>query len=183
MMNDVLCNYDGRRDEVLVAYLYDEIDPQERETFERHLPGCVPCRTELGALAEVRDGLAGWPAPEVAAGVGGRTPRATLRLVDTSQPPSRGWRSFGDAPIWLRAAAAMLVVAASLGVANINLTYTKDGLSITTGWMKAAAPVVAAPAPSAQDARAAEVPWRADLTALEQKLDELKAQSANVDTS
>jgi hypothetical protein len=107
--------------------------------------------------------------------VGGRTPRATLRLVDTSQPPSRGWRSFGDAPIWLQAAAAMLVVAASLGVANINLTYSKDGLSITTGWLRPApGPVTsqAAAAPQATDAA-----WRADLTALEEKLvQEMKAQ-------
>ena len=37
MMNDALCTYDGRRDEVLVAYLYEDIDPQEREAFERHV--------------------------------------------------------------------------------------------------------------------------------------------------
>lgn len=175
MMNDALCNYDGRRDEVLVAYLYDEIDPLERETFERHLPGCVPCRTELAALSDVRDGLAGWPAPEAAAGVGGRTPRAALRLVDTSQPPARGWRSFGDAPIWLQAAAAMLVVAASLGVANINLTYSKDGLSVTTGWLRPApAPVAPQAATASQPTEAAS---RSDLTALEEKLlQEMKAQ-------
>jgi hypothetical protein len=167
MMNDALCNYDGRRDDVLVSYLYDEIDPQEREAFERHLPGCVPCRTELAALSDVRDGLAGWPAPEVAAGVGGHSPRAALRLVDTSQPPARGWRSVGDAPIWLQAAAAMLVVAASLGVANINLTYSKEGLSVTTGWMRPAPGSVAPPAATPPPAEAA---WRADLAALEEKL-------------
>ena len=177
MMNDALCNYDGRRDEVLVAYLYDDIDPLEREAFARHLPGCVACRTELAALSEVRDGLADWPAPEVSAGVGGRTPKAALRIVDTSQPPSRGWRTFGDAPIWLQAAAAMLVVAASLGVANINLTYSKDGLSVTTGWLRPA------PAPVAPQAAVAPPPAeaasRSDLTALEEKLlQEMKAQPA-----
>lgn len=183
MMNDALCSYEGRRDEVLVAYLYDDIDPVERDTFERHLAGCVPCRADLHALSDVREGLAEWAAPEVADGVGGRTPRSVLRLVD-SAPARKGWRTFGEAPVWLQAAAAMLVVATSLGVANINLTYTKDGLSITTGWMKAAAPVASAPAPSATDARAGEVPWRADLTALEQRLDELKAQSvSNADPS
>src|SRR3954468_7602000 len=162
MMNDALCNYDGRRDEMLVAYLYDDIAPQDRDAFERHLPGCVPCRTELAALSHVRDGLADWAAPEVAAGVGGRTRRSALGLVDTSQPPARGWRTFGDAPVWLQAAAAMLVVAASLGIANINLTYSKDGLSVTTGWMRRA-PAVAAPEAAVPRADSAS---KADLASL-----------------
>jgi hypothetical protein len=180
MMNDALCNYEGRRDEMLVAYLYEDIDPVERDSFERHLAGCVPCRAELHALSDVRDGLAEWAAPEVADGVGGRAPRSVLRLVDSAPARKGSWRTFGDAPVWLQAAAAMLVVAASLGVANINLTYTKDGLSITTGWMKPAAPAaVAAAPPPVIDARGPGVPWRADLTALEQKLMvELKAQPA-----
>jgi hypothetical protein len=101
-----------------------------------------------------------------------------LRLVDTSQPSSRGWRTFSEAPVWLQAAAAMLVVAASLGIANINLTYSNQGLVITTGWMRPvatpAAPVVAQAAPASDTASA---PWRADLTALEHRLlEEMKAQ-------
>jgi hypothetical protein len=113
----------------------------------------------------------------VAAGVGGRTPKAALRIVDTSQSPSRGWRTFGDAPVWLQAAAAMLVVAASLGVANINLTYSKDGLSVTTGWLRPApAPVASQAAIAPQPTEAAS---RSDLTALEEKLlQEMKAQPA-----
>jgi len=175
MMNDALCTYDGRRDEVLVAYLYEDIDPQEREAFERHLPGCVPCRTELAALSDVRDGLADWAAPEVAAGIGGRTPRSALRLVDTSQPAAKGWRTFGEAPVWLQAAAAMLVVAASLGVANINLTYSKDGLSVTTGWLRKA-PEAAAPQAAVAPVDSAS---KADLASLEEKLvQEIKAQPA-----
>jgi hypothetical protein len=69
----------------------------------------------------------------------------------------------------------MLVIAASLGVANINLTYSKDGLSVTTGWLRPA------PVPVAPQAAAVSPPTeaasRADLTALEQKLQqEIKAQ-------
>ena len=181
MMNDDLCTYDGRRDEVLVAYLYDEIDPLDREAFERHLPGCVPCRTELAALSDVRDGLADWAEPEAPAGVGGKTPRTALRLVDTSQPPARGWRTFGDAPVWLQAAAAMLVVAASLGVANINLTYSKDGLSITTGWLRRASAPVAAQAAAAREVNPAS---KSDLVSLEERLlQEMKAQPAAVSST
>jgi len=177
-MNDALCNYDGRRDEVLVAYLYDDIDPEERAAFEQHLAGCVPCRAELDALADVREGLARWATPEVANGVGGRTPRAVLRLVDAPQASPGGWRRFSEAPVWLQAAAAMLAVAASLGIANINLTYSNQGLVVTTGWMRSA------PAPPAAEQTAREVkpsatPWHADMTALEEKLlQQMKAQPA-----
>jgi Putative zinc-finger len=178
MMNETFCTYDGRRDDALVAYLYDDIDPLERAAFERHLQGCLACRTELDALSNVRDGLADWAAPDVAEGVGGQAPPGALRLVDT--PVKGGWRVLADAPVWMQAAAAMLVVAVSLGLANISLTYSRAGLVVTTGWMRSApelvpplpvaAPVVAAAQPAAE-------PWRTDLSALEQKvLRELKAR-------
>ena len=172
-MNDTRCTFDGRRDEVLVAYLYDDIEPIERVAFEAHLPGCLPCRTELEALSDVRDDLAAWATPEVLAGVGGTAPRAALRIVNPEQPPVKtGWRTFAEAPVWLQAAAAMLVVGASLGLANLNLTYTpSSGLSVSTGWMRPAPPS-AAPAPAAAAAApvAAPEPWRAEMTALEQKV-------------
>ena len=154
MMNDTFCSFDGQRDEVLIAYLYDDIDPVLRDTFERHLPGCLPCRTELDALSDVRHGLTAWAAPEVAHGVGGQTPpHPALRLVD-SQPRSARWRTLGEAPVWMQAAAAMLLVAASLGLANLNVTYSRDGLSVSSGWMR--------PAPAAEPAPQASrpLPWR-----------------------
>ena len=163
MTNDSGCTFGERRGEVLIAYLYDDIDSRDRTAFERHLSTCAPCRLEIGALSDVRHGLAEWAAPDVADGIGGTAPRSALRLVEP--PKGRAWRVLADAPIWMQAAAAMLVVAASLGLANINLTYTHEGLSVTTGWIRPApdAPVNAAVQPAA-------APWRADLTALEQQL-------------
>ena len=186
MMNEKFCTYDGRREGVIVAYLYDEIDPLERAAFERHLPGCLPCRTELDALSEVRESLAEWAAPDVAEGVGGQAPGAALHLVGTPAKAS-GWRVLNDAPIWMQAAAAMLVVAASLGLANISLTYSREGLVISTGWMRAG-PASVSPVPVAVRAVAvaqpAAEPWRADLTALEQKvMQEVKAQPVATDTT
>lgn len=187
MMSDRFCSYEDRRDDVLISYLYDEIDPVLRDAFERHLPACPACRTELDALGGVREGLAMWADPDVAEGVGGRTSRSTLRLADVAPPTSSGWRVLAEAPVWMQAAAAMLVVAASLGLANINLTVSKSGVSVTTGWMTAAAPAAqvvsaepkaAAPAPVA--ATAPDEAWRAELTALETRLrSEIKAQPAS----
>lgn len=191
MMNDALCTYDGRRDEVLVAYLYDDIDPAERDAFARHLPACLPCRTELEALSDVRVGLAEWGAPDAAVGVGGTAPRSTLRIVNTgtevdTRKPT-GWRVIADAPIWMHAAAAMLVVAASLGLANINVTVSKQqGLQLTTGWLGASRAVVSNASPSPSPATPVTVSsdtqeLRAQLAALQQELTQLKAQPAAVD--
>lgn len=191
MMNDALCTYDGRRDEVLVAYLYEDIEPAEREAFARHLAGCLPCRTELDALSDVRVGLAEWAAPEAAAGIGGTAPRSALRIVNTgTEVETRrpgGWRVLADAPIWMQAAAAMLVVAASLGIANINVTISKQqGLTLTTGWLRAdsggaasSAPVQRPVAPVAATDETREL--REQLTALQQELTQLKAVPASVD--
>ena len=185
MMNEKFCTYDGRREGVLVAYLYEEIDPLERVAFERHLPGCLPCRTELDALSEVRESLAEWAAPDVGEGVGGQAPGAALQLVGRPAKVS-GWRVLNDAPIWMQAAAAMLVVAASLGLANISLTYSREGLVVSTGWMRPG-PASVSPVPVAAPPAVAQPvaePWRADLTALEQKvMQELKAQPLATDTT
>ena len=37
--------------ELLVGFLYDEIDPVSKRTFERHLKTCADCRDELAELA------------------------------------------------------------------------------------------------------------------------------------
>ena len=172
MTSDTVCAFGDRREEVLVAYLYDDIDTRDRAAFERHLTSCGVCRREVNDLTDVRSSLAEWSEPVVSEGVGGHAPRTSLRLVGHPAAP-RGWRVLADAPIWMQAAAAMLVVAASLGLANINLTYSRDGLSLTTGWMRAAAPAPAQPAAPAASASATPVdatPWRAELTALEQQL-------------
>jgi hypothetical protein len=185
MMNETFCNFDGRRDEVLTAYLYDDIDAGERAAFERHLSSCLSCRTELDALGAVRDGLSTWAAPEVAEGIGGKTPRAALRLVDRSPKPG-AWRVLGDAPIWMQAAAAMLVVAASLGLANLNLTYSRQGLTVSTGWMHAAHPGAAPAPPDVQPmaVTADGTPWRSEMTALEQRvMEEIKAHATPTDSS
>lgn len=183
MMNDALCTYDGRRDEVLVAYLYDDIDPDERDAFERHLAACLPCRTELDALSGVRDGLAAWAAPDTADGIGGTAPRSALRIVKPDDSVrATGWRVLADAPIWMQAAAAMLVVAASLGLANINLTYGRDRVTLTTGWLgsstsatQVAAQPESAVTPAAVAAENARL--RAEMVALRQQIDEVKAQA------
>lgn len=161
MVNDSLCTYAGRREETLIAYLYDEIDAEARTAFERHLATCARCRTELHALGGVRAELGRWTTPETAGHVA---------LNHAAPLPARG--SVGAAlrnlPVWTQAAAAMLLLGAAAGLANIRVSSTADGFTVRTGWSQLEdSPATAAPAPPSDpvaDARPAE------LAALEQRL-------------
>jgi hypothetical protein len=73
-------------------------------------------------------------------------------------------------PAWAQAAAAVLVIAAGLAVANLQVRYGADGLVITTGWMT---PAPAAQMPAAVDAptvTGSAVDWQPALAALEASL-------------
>lgn len=161
MVNDSLCTYAGRREEMLIAYLYDEIEAEARTAFERHLATCARCRTELHGLGGARAELGRWTTPDAAGQV-------TINRV----APVRARRSVGaairDLPMWTQAAAAMLLLGAAAGLANIRISSTADGFTVRTGWSQPADPApTAARAVSSETVAEAR---RADLMALEQRL-------------
>ena len=173
-MTDILCTLTGDRDERLVAYLYDDIDSAERAAFEAHLASCGRCRDELADLRGVRADLAKWAPPEPSFAVPSRQPPAP-----SLQLPATGWRSI---PAWAQVAAALLVLGVSAGIANLNVHYGADGLTVRTGWSSApSGPSEASRAEAASRVTAANgKPWRADLTALEQQLrSEFRAAGAS----
>ena len=161
---------------LLVGYLYDELDAAQRARFEGHLASCAECSAELETMRAVRGQLGAWQLPEEAgAGAGGVVTRAD---GDRSSPASRPWW----APAAL-AAAAVILLAVGAAIANLEIRYGRDGITIRTGWAPAvaAAPATAAAAPSessaALEAPAAEAPTAQaqtvsaeDLTALEKRL-------------
>lgn len=171
------CTYHGDRDAMLIAYLYDDIEAGDRDTYERHLATCPACRRELGELGAVRDRLSRWSPPEPARGVDRRAasaPDAERVVVG----PSRWFKPLAEGPVWARAAAAALVLGVALGAANLHVTYDEAGFSVRTGWLPASAAAagsastrgitsVAAGRDGAQDRPA---PWGADLAALEARL-------------
>ncbi|OFW30556.1 MAG: hypothetical protein A3H97_05670 [Acidobacteria bacterium RIFCSPLOWO2_02_FULL_65_29] len=161
------CTYHGDRDEMLIAYLYDDIEAADRDTYERHLAACPACRRELGELGAVRDRLSRWSPPEPARGVDRRAASApdTGRVV---VGPSRWLTPMTEVPVWARAAAAALVFGVAAGAANLHVTYDTTGFSVRTGWM---APASAGNAAAGRDvAQDQPVPWGADLAALEARL-------------
>ena len=50
--------------EQIVAYLYDEANPQEKTDFEAHLTNCENCADELSAFGLVRSSVQQWRTAE-----------------------------------------------------------------------------------------------------------------------
>jgi hypothetical protein len=162
-MTDTACTLE-RRDEFLVAYLYDDLQPDERQAFTAHLDRCRVCRAELDDLRDVRGDLAQW------------TPPPPARVLTFSPVPARRgrvWSALAVIPAWAQVAAALLVLGVAVGTAaglgNFNIRVDESGFTVRTGW-------TATPATSASAAEAAatrvqgDAPWRTDLAALETAL-------------
>jgi hypothetical protein len=151
----------------LVGYLYDEVTDEERHAVEAHLATCAGCRREVDDLRGVRLHLSSWSPPE---------PELGFLIV---REPARARRVWWRQPAWgvALAAAAVLVLAAAAAVANLEVRYDAQGVTVRTGWSApapSAAPAVtpssvtamATPVANAADAR----PWQTELAALETRL-------------
>ena len=193
-----ICTYPDDRDETLIAYLYDDIDAATRASFEAHVSSCAACRAELDGLRGVRRQLAAWAPPERQEVVDSRQvavngqqfPRLSAvdsrpSTLDSRLPTvdSRKTSWLPDVPAWAQAAAAVLILGAAAGIANFDIRYDANGLSIRTGWSK---PL---DSPKGELARGGAAPasadtakdsvTRAELVALEQRLrDEVRTLQA-----
>lgn len=151
--------------ELLVGYLYDDLDGPDRRAFDTHLATCPDCRNELAALRATRGQIAAWAPPE---------PDLGLRMVRGAN--AAGWKRYS--PAWGLAAAAVLVLAASAALANVEVRYTPDGITVRTGWAREATQAAGAAAQGAQtSSTAAPSPadTRGDLDAMRQRLQEIEA--------
>jgi hypothetical protein len=183
-----ICTYPDDRDETLIAYLYDDIDAATRATFEAHVSSCAACRAEIDGLRGVRQHLAAWAPPERQAAVNSRP--STVNAIDSHQYPrlstldsrlstvdSRRTSWLPDVPAWAQAAAAILIVGVAAGIANLDIRYDANGLSIRTGWSKSeVAQTKPFDSPKSELAQgrpaATDSVTRAELVALEQRLRE-----------
>lgn len=172
-MSDNFCGYDGKRDEVIVAYVYGELTGTERTLFTRHLTRCAVCQHEIEALGEVRAELASWTPPESGTGVsrqmaGGPAWRASGPVAESTPPDaaaaSGSRRGFRDIPTWAQFAAAMLFLGVAAGIANVRVSYNNDGVSLRTGWSDPAT------LPSNPASPEAPIATQSDLAALAQQL-------------
>jgi len=155
-----------------MAYLYDEMDPSARAVFGAHLATCEVCRDELRVLGGVRQQLAHWAPPEP-----GFVRAALSHPASAIAPPSalRNPQWWWAVPVWAQVAAAMLFLGVSARVANLDMHYDSNGLTVRTGWSRtvpgapsATATNVSAQAPAA--APVASAVTRDDLATLERQL-------------
>jgi anti-sigma factor RsiW len=124
--------------EQLLDYLYGELQPAEREAFDRHLASCVGCRNEVDGLRGTRSHLALWAPPEPDLGF------QIVRSVKPAPPAAARW--WRPVPVWGLAAAALLVLSVSAAVANLEVTVGTGGVTVRTGWNRT--PVVASTTPT-----------------------------------
>ena len=148
----------------LVSYLYGELDPATRQAVDDHLATCAACSDEVTALGAVRSELGLWAAPDA---------DLDFTIVKKSQlassnvlRPARWWNTV---PVWAQAAAAILVIAAGISIANVRIASGPEGFSVTTGWMQSEPTTAAGPAVRTA---AATVPdqFKVELASLEQRL-------------
>lgn len=149
----------------LVAYLYGEADPADRAAVEAHLRACPACAGELEGFRAVRRDLRAWEPPDADLG---------FRIVRDTERTRTWWRRL---PVWAPASiAAVLVLAAAAALAQLEIRYGQDGLTMRTGWARTsgeraiAVPAPAAPAPAVAPAGVSEAEFSAALAALEQRL-------------
>lgn len=147
--------------ELLVGFLYDEIDPVSKRTFERHLATCSDCRAELAELGATREQIALWAPPDADLGF------RIVRGPEAAAPPPRS-RFFSFSPAWGLAAAALVVLAIGAAIANLDVRYGSDGLVVRTGWQHGT------------DAQAVvtQVDWKAQAEQLDRRVRDLERSAS-----
>jgi len=151
--------------ELLVGYMYDEVEPAERRAFESHLLACAECRTELKGLRAVRTRLGSWTPKE---------PELEFQIV--RRPPAAVARSWMRSPVWALAAAAVLVLAVASAIANVEVKYGSDGLTVRTGWARV--PAQAAGVPAVTTIAGGDQALRVQLQTINQRLRDLESSAA-----
>ena len=141
----------------LVAYLYDECEPGERDAIASHVALCVACAAELAALESARVHLTAWAPPETDLGFVITRP-AAVTAPEAAQPRASWFAR--PMPAWAQVAAAVVVFGTGLSLGVVRSTVSG------TGTTPAAPGAAVATAPG--QAAAAVSP--SDLTALEQRL-------------
>lgn len=149
--------------ELLLDYLYGELEPAARQAFDRHLASCGDCRSEVEGLQGTRQQLARWAPPE---------PDLGFQIVRSAKPApvltSSRWRV---ARVWGLAAAALVVLGVSASLANLQITMGSGEVTIRTGANARAHQ--AARAPVTDTAAAVPSP---EVARLEARLAELEKQ-------
>ena len=115
--------------ELLLAYLYDELPPSDRQAFDRHLGSCVDCRDEVEGLRGTRTHLLSWAPPEPDLGF------QIVRSAKPAAPPRARWRASPAGALRRRPAHARRRLGRP--VANVEVEPGATASIVRTGWNRA----------------------------------------------
>ena len=138
---------------LLVAYMYEECETEERAVIAAHLAVCGACAAEIAALESTRVQVAAWIPPETDLG---------FVITRPATPPAQARTSWWFArpmPGWLQAAAAVLIF----------------GTGLSLGILRGTSPDPSSKA-AVRSSSAASAVSNADLQALEHRLRQEIAQ-------
>ena len=148
--------------ELLIGYVYGELRLSDRDAFERHLAACGECRSEVDGLTGTRATLQSWTPP---------SPELGFEVVRSPQRIGSPARRSGFSPAWGLAAAAMLVGAISAAIANLEVTFSRGGVTMRTGWSRAV---------EAQNVSATDAAASAELERVNARLHDLEDRLATL---
>jgi hypothetical protein len=90
------------RENDLIAFLYDELDPGETMSFRSHVQKCLSCGAEIAEFTNLRESVVAWRS-EALAGV--TSPAFQPAIVKTEASAFNALRGFFNlSPLWLKAA-------------------------------------------------------------------------------
>lgn len=112
--------------ETVVAYIYDELNTDERRAFEQHMGSCKPCRDEVDALRRLRSGMIQDAVPSMPAEI--RLPE--LQTATASVIPMHH-------STWFRAiatvAAAIILIVITARLVDLRITVTDGAMTLSFG--------------------------------------------------
>lgn len=166
----------GLDKDALVAYLYDDCEPEERERVAAHVAVCERCTAEVDAFRSLRGSLEAWRVPGAPSGI------RVVSERDAARVPS--W-SLGLRPAWGLAAAAGVVLGVGLALAGVEMRTMDGGFIVQVRGVveprASEAAAESAPPPgltiSAAPDAAAQA-WRGEFARLESELRSDLAQAA-----
>jgi hypothetical protein len=149
-------------DELLMDFLYQELDAEKTEAFRSHVDSCARCGQEIASLSRTRQALQALPEAEPSPAVTARLlHEAGKRAVRAESGGLLGWlhRLIGPVvahPAWA-AAASLILVAGVAGFLSLRGKVTGQAQEVAVESAPAAmsAPAAAAPAPPPRDRPAA----------------------------
>ena len=115
--------------EALVAYLYDECEPGDRDDIAAHVARCASCAKEIASLRVTRTVLAAWTPPEASLGfqITRTDAREPLAFTPRTRPAGPWWRE--PLPAWAQVAAAGMIFAAGLTAGSMGRPPARDAVA------------------------------------------------------